>query len=136
MTDQMLRFYDGYPHTSPQLRDTVRELQAMLHRYDRAVEYTAQLARLTPQDNAGQRVLSWRVVEPPARPLPATDDGYGNVVHSLTIRRRHTEATILAEGEVETHDTQGILRGALERLPPDYFLRRTAPTEESGKVPA
>ena len=37
MTDLMLRLYDGYPHTSPQLRDTVRELQAMLHRYDRAV---------------------------------------------------------------------------------------------------
>jgi hypothetical protein len=37
MTDLMLRLYDGYPHTSPQLRDSVRELQAMLHRYDRAV---------------------------------------------------------------------------------------------------
>jgi hypothetical protein len=37
MTDLMLRLYDGYPHTSPQLRDTVRELQAMLHRYDRAL---------------------------------------------------------------------------------------------------
>jgi hypothetical protein len=37
MTDPMLRLYDGYPHTSPQLRDSVRELQAMLHRYDRAV---------------------------------------------------------------------------------------------------
>jgi Putative peptidoglycan binding domain len=37
MTDPMLRLYDGYLHTSPQLRDSVRELQAMLHRYDRAV---------------------------------------------------------------------------------------------------
>jgi Putative peptidoglycan binding domain len=37
MTDPMLRLYDGYLHTSPQLRDAVRELQAMLHRYDRAV---------------------------------------------------------------------------------------------------
>ena len=37
MSDPMLRLYDGYPHTSPQLRDTVRELQAMLRRHDRAV---------------------------------------------------------------------------------------------------
>jgi hypothetical protein len=37
MPDPMLRLYDGYPHTSPQLRDTVRELQAMLRRHDRAV---------------------------------------------------------------------------------------------------
>jgi hypothetical protein len=37
MTDPMLRLYDGYTHTSPQLRDTVRELQAMLRRHDRNV---------------------------------------------------------------------------------------------------
>ena len=37
MSEPMLRLYDGYAHTSPQLRDTVRELQAMLRRHDRAV---------------------------------------------------------------------------------------------------
>ena len=37
MSELMLRLYDGYVHTSPQLRDTVRELQAMLRRHDRAV---------------------------------------------------------------------------------------------------
>jgi hypothetical protein len=37
MSDVMLRLYDGYSHTSPQLRDSVRELQAMLRRHDRAV---------------------------------------------------------------------------------------------------
>ena len=37
MPDPMLRLYDGYSHTSPQLRDSVRELQAMLRRHDRAV---------------------------------------------------------------------------------------------------
>jgi hypothetical protein len=37
MTDLMLRLYDGYPHTSPQLRDSVRELQAMLRRHDRDI---------------------------------------------------------------------------------------------------
>jgi Putative peptidoglycan binding domain len=37
MSDLMLRLYDGYAHTSPQLRDTVRELQAMLRRFDRGV---------------------------------------------------------------------------------------------------
>src|ERR687891_1762418 len=37
MPDPMLRLYDGYSHTSPQLRDSVRELQAMLRRHDRSV---------------------------------------------------------------------------------------------------
>src|SRR4029453_3907238 len=37
MSELSRRLYDGYAHTSPQLRDTVRELQAMLRRNDRAV---------------------------------------------------------------------------------------------------
>jgi Putative peptidoglycan binding domain len=36
-SDLMLRLYDGYGHTSPQLRDAVRELQALLRRHDRTV---------------------------------------------------------------------------------------------------
>lgn len=106
------------------------------YRYDRGVDYTAQLARLTPQDHIGQHVLSWRVSEPGGRNLPRLDDGYGNVVHMLSIRRRHTEAAIVAEGEVETTDTHGIVRGALERLPSAYFLRQTAPTEPDAAIAA
>src|SRR5918995_4846507 len=47
MPDLMLRLYDGYAHTSPQLRDTVRELQAMLRRYDRAVVIDGRFGRST-----------------------------------------------------------------------------------------
>jgi hypothetical protein len=47
MSDLMLRLYDGYAHTSPQLRDTVRELQAMLRRYDRAVVIDGRFGRGT-----------------------------------------------------------------------------------------
>ena len=49
MSDLMLRLYDGYPHTSPQLRDTVRELQAMLRRHDRAVVIDGLFGRGTEQ---------------------------------------------------------------------------------------
>ena len=64
--------------------------------YDRSVEYTAQLIRLTPRDHAGQHVLNWHVIEQPSRPLPQTDDGYGNIVHMLALSRSHTEATVVA----------------------------------------
>jgi hypothetical protein len=47
MPDLMLRLYDGFSHTSPQLRDSVRELQAMLRRHDRAVVVDGQY-RLQP----------------------------------------------------------------------------------------
>ena len=47
MPHLMLRLYDGYSHTSPQLRDTVRELQAMLRRHDRAVVIDGLFGRST-----------------------------------------------------------------------------------------
>ena len=34
----------------------------------------------------------------------------------------------MVEGEVETRDTQGIVRGAVERFPPSLYLRETALT--------
>ncbi len=37
MSEPLLRLFDGYPHTSPELRDAVRELQAVLRRYDPAM---------------------------------------------------------------------------------------------------
>ncbi len=107
----------------------VRIRHATVYRYDRPINYAIQLVRLTPRDHAGQRTLWWRVVEAPARPLPESDDGYGNVVNMLTIRRPHGEATVIAEGEVETVDTHGVLRGAVERLPAAYFRRGSAITE-------
>jgi len=107
----------------------IRIRHATVYRYDRPIDYAIQLVRLTPRDHAAQRTLWWRVVEAPARPLPETDDGYGNVLNMLTIRRPHREATVIAEGEVETSDTNGVLRGAIERLPAEYFRRGSAITE-------
>ena len=107
----------------------LRIRHATRYTYDRPIDYAAQLVRLTPLNHMGQRVLSWRVVEDPGRRLPVTDDGYGNIVHMLTLNRQHREATVLAEGEVETFDTNGILKESVERLPPLYYLRGTDMTE-------
>ena len=95
------------------------------YRYDRDIVLTAQLVRLTPRGHQGQRVANWRIVEEGGRPLPTTDDGYGNIVHLLTHNRAHDEAIVVAEGEIETTENHGIVAGAIERLPPLFFLRRT-----------
>jgi transglutaminase-like putative cysteine protease len=95
--------------------------------YDRPVDYAAQLLRLTPGEHGSQRIRSWRVTAE-GKALARTDDGYGNVMHLFTVARPHQGATIVAEGEVETADTQGVLRDSIERLPPRYWVRTTAPT--------
>jgi transglutaminase-like putative cysteine protease len=96
--------------------------------YNRHVEYEAQVLRLAPRNHAGQRILSWQVTDSAGRSLPATDDGYGNIVHLLTIVRSHRAAGVIAEGEVETTDTHGIVREAPETLPVAYWRRTTDAT--------
>jgi transglutaminase-like putative cysteine protease len=95
------------------------------YRYDKPIDYAVQLVRLTPLNHAGQRVLNWRVVDAGGKPLAATTDGYGNVVHMMSVHRRHEEAKITAEGLVETAETHGMLREADERLPRAFYNRTT-----------
>ena len=46
------------------------------------------------------------------------------------------ELKVLVEGEVETRDTEGIVRGAVERFPPSLFLRETALTQPDDAIVA
>lgn len=99
-----------------------------IYSYNRYIPYTAQLIRLQPRGHQGQQVISWRVVSENNRPLPSTFDGYGNVLHMLTRDLLHDAAAIIAEGEVETTDTGGVISGAIETLPVIYYLRTTTTT--------
>jgi len=106
----------------------IRVRHTTSYSYTSHVEYEAQALRLAPRNHDGQRVLSWRVSDESGRDLPATDDGYGNLVHLLSIVRSHRSAGVVAEGEVETADTHGIVREAAETLPVAYWRRTTEAT--------
>jgi transglutaminase-like putative cysteine protease len=70
------------------------------YRYEAPVRFSTQYLRLTPRDSARQKVLEWRLDAPgaPTRTL----DGYGNVLHVLTLDRPTQAIRIRAIGEVET----------------------------------
>lgn len=106
------------------------------YQYDQHVPYTAQLIRSQPNHHLGQRVMSWRVVSEDGAALPSTVDGYGNILHMLTRDTMHDAAAIIAEGEVETTDTSGIIQEAVETLPPLFFLRRTPATAPDEAIEA
>src|SRR5258705_13344318 len=68
--------------------------------YDSPVRLSTQYLRLMPRDTARQKVSDWRLETP--GPALRTTDGYGNVLHVLTIDKPVSEISIEAAGSVET----------------------------------
>ncbi len=99
--------------------------QDMSYRYETPVNYSVQMLRLRPLGNASQKVLSWRLTVPPFASLTESRDAYGNVVQTLYIDRLHDETKLALSGEIETEDTDGVVRGTFEPFPPVFFLRQT-----------
>jgi transglutaminase-like putative cysteine protease len=106
------------------------------YRYETPVAAVTQHLRLTPLSYEGLTVLRWTVRSDAQRDLPAFTDGFGNIVHCHAVNEPHLAATILVEGEVETANTYGIVRGTSEPLPPLFFLRRTPLTRPDTAIEA
>ncbi len=81
--------------------------------------YSIQYLRLTPRDDACQRVLSWNLM--PQGQLMSWVDGFENIAHVLVQDGPHSHVTVIVKGEIETFDTAGILP-AIDGLPPLIFL--------------
>jgi len=104
--------------------------------YAAPILYAAQVVRLTPRSHEGQAVLRWRVKGESRRELPAIDDGFGNIVHLHSVNQPHRRSAVFVEGEVMTSDTQGVVRGAVEPLPPAYYRRTTPLTQPEAALDA
>ena len=103
--------------------------------YDTPVRYSAQYLRLTPRDTARQKVVEWQL-ETPGQPV-RTVDGYGNVLHVLTLDKPVSEIVIRSYGVVQTardDDTPSDFTGV--PLSPMLFLRATPLTRADDKVEA
>ena len=90
--------------------------------YQMPVRHSTQYLRLVPLSSARQRVLDWQL-HTPGTPLELRD-GYGNVLHLLTLDQPVTEIVIRAAGTVETspvidEPAEGVT------LSPLVFLRTT-----------
>jgi transglutaminase-like putative cysteine protease len=73
-------------------------------------------------------VVSWRIDLSKDCLLHKHEDAFGNITHSFTAEGPYNELSIAVEGEVDTHGTNSVVRGAVERFPPSLFLRETALT--------
>jgi transglutaminase-like putative cysteine protease len=106
------------------------------YRYDMPTAAAVQTLRLTPRSYNGLTVHRWTVRSDMRRELPSFIDGYGNITHCHSLNQPHLAAAVLVEGEVETANTHGIVRGAPEPLPPLFFLRQTPLTMSDAALEA
>jgi len=105
-----------------------------IYRYDTPVTRVIQALRVTPRSHEGQHVVDWRIEVSEDCRLDAKEDAFGNVTHTFTTDTPLSELTVLVAGEVETQDTHGIVRGAVERFPPSLYLRKTPLTEPDAAI--
>lgn len=105
-----------------------------VYAYATPPKYVIQKLRLSPRSHEGQHVRRWRIEVDKDCRLIETADAFGNVVHSFTLHDHFEDLTISVEGEVETEETAGVVRGAVERLPLALYLRETDLTEPNEAI--
>jgi len=98
---------------------------ATAYTYDPPANGAIQTLRLTPRSHDGQYVVSWRIDVSESCRLRAHEDAFGNITHTFAVDGPLSELRVLVEGEVETQDTAGVVRGTKERFPPSLFMRET-----------
>jgi transglutaminase-like putative cysteine protease len=104
------------------------------YRYERPAASIIQTLRLTPRNHDGQYVVSWRIHVSADCPLIGHEDAFGNITHTFSTDGLVDELTVHVEGEVETEDTQGVIRNSVEPFPSSLFLRETPLTQLDGTI--
>ena len=83
------------------------------YRYERPVTGVIQTLRLTPRNHDGQYVVDWRIDVSENCQLDQHEDAFGNITHVFNVDGPFAELRVLVEGEIETQDTNGVVRGAV-----------------------
>lgn len=112
----------------------LRIAHSSVYRYDPPTAGVIQVLRLTPRNHEGQYVERWRIDVVPDARLAAHEDAFGNINHVFTADGPLDELRVEVDGEVETQNTNGVVRGTVERFPPSLFLRDTALTQADSAI--
>jgi len=111
----------------------IRIRHETVYRYTAPARGAVQRLLLTPRNFDGQHIRNWRIdVDRDCR-LVESEDAFGNIQHRFHVDGPLSSLTTLVEGEIETFDLAGVVRGGVERFPLQLYLRDTpltAPTAE------
>lgn len=114
----------------------IRIRHEITQRFEPGTRNMAVTVRMTPRAHEGQFIIRWTLDLNSDCRLHPQEDAFGNLCHTFTVDGPTDHLTVIADGEVETQDTTGIVRGTGERFPPSLFLRQTDLTEVDEAVAA
>jgi transglutaminase-like putative cysteine protease len=114
----------------------IRVSHETVYRYAQPPKGVIQTLRMTPRNHDGQYVIDWRIEVSAECRVAALEDAFGNTAHTFTADGPVDSLRLMVEGEVETQDTHGIVRGTVERFPPSLFLRTTPLTAPDAALTA
>ena len=106
------------------------------YRYATPARSVIQLLRMRPRNHEGQYIVAWHINVSGDRKLDQQEDAFGNITHSFTADGPLDELVVHAEGQAEIENTHGVVRGAIERFPPNLFLRETPLTQVDDAIAA
>lgn len=100
--------------------------------YDAPVAYALQRVRLFPLSGRAQTVRNWTLDIEGAREEVRFEDHFGNDTRLLSVHGGATSISIVARGEVETHDASGVF-GAHRGFAPLWLFRQQTPLTVAGE---
>ena len=112
----------------------LRIAHSIVHRYEPPAAGVIQVLRLTPRNHEGQYVVAWRIDVSADTRLNAHEDAFGNITHVFAADGPFAELSLKVDGEVETQNTDGVVRGTVERFPSSLFLRDTPLTHADESI--
>jgi len=114
----------------------IRIQHETLYQYEQPAAGLIQTLRLSPRNHDGQYVIDWRVEVSEDCRLTEHEDAFGNITHTFTVDGPVAELRVLVQGEVDTQDTNGVVRNAIERFPASLYLRETSLTTADDAITA
>ena len=102
--------------------------------YRPAAKSAIQILHMWPRSHEGQYVKSWRIEVDNDCALRKGEDAFGNVTHVFDVGHPLEQLVVTVDGQVETEDRSGRVKGVFEPFPPPLFLRDTATTLPSAEI--
>jgi transglutaminase-like putative cysteine protease len=115
----------------------IRISHEIKHRFAPPARMLIQNLRLTPSGFDSQYIRGWRISLDIDAALRQGEDAHGNILSSFSHHGEPLEQlNVLASGEVETSDAAGVVRGSVERLPAEMYLRDSPLAHANGALRA